>query len=141
MPTHHREPSFSTSVDCSREQRSRRRWLRRSLIGVCALAIVVFLGACSSALYIRALWTSGNYRCGEALARYGGGKALSRYDGWHIGFNGKTDAFVCTVYDVKVRVVAQKEIPVEQLMGRSGSLPLFPALMAHELESVDGDLP
>jgi hypothetical protein len=103
--------------------------------------MLVFLGACSSELYVRTLWDSGSYRCGKELAQYGGGEALSRYGGWHVGFNGKTDAFVCTVRDAKVRVVAQKDVPVEQLMGRSGSWPLFPALIAHELESVDGDSP
>jgi hypothetical protein len=45
------------------------------------------------------------------------------------------------VRDGQVRVVAQKEVPVEQLMGRSGSWPLFPALIAPELENVDGDDP
>jgi hypothetical protein len=103
--------------------------------------MVVLPGACSGGLYVRALWSSGFYHCERELARYGGGKALAQYGGYHVGFNGETDAFVCTVRDAKVRVVAQTEIPVERLMGRSGSWPLFPELIAHELEGVDGDSP
>ncbi len=102
------------------------------MIGVAALAIVTFLGACSSGLYIRALWEAGDRRCGNEMAEYGG---------WHIGFNGESDAFVCTVRDADLRVVAQKEVPVEDVMGRSGSWPLAPALAAYAMEDVDGDAP
>ena len=92
-------------------------------------------------MYVHALWTSGFDRCEKELAEYRGGNALARHGGYHVGFNGETDAFVCEVRDAKVRVVAQTELPVEQLMGRSGNWPLFPALIAHELEVVDGDDP
>jgi hypothetical protein len=106
--------------------------LRRSLIALPVVAAVVFLGALGWYLYIYALWKAGNYRCGKEMQRYGG---------WHIGFNGKTDTFVCTVNDAKLQVVAREEIPVDQVMGTSGGWPLFPELVAHELESMDDDLP
>jgi len=114
------------------ERRKPRTWLRRTLIGVAALAIVTFLGACSSGLYIRALWEAGDHRCGNEMAEYGG---------WGIGFNGESDAFVCTVHDADLRVVAQREVPVEEVMGRSGSWPFAPALAAYGMEEVDDDAP
>lgn len=110
----------------------RRRWLRRSLIALPLVLVTLALGACGSAMYIHVLWESGNHRCG---------REMEKYSGWGIEFNGRTDAFVCTVDDARGRVVARQEIPVEDLMGRSGSWPLFPDLVAHELESVDLDAP
>jgi hypothetical protein len=53
----------------------------------------------------------GLYRCGEELAGYRDGIALAQYGGWHLGLNGETDAFVCTVRDAQVRVVAQRRCP------------------------------
>jgi hypothetical protein len=102
------------------------------LIALALGVVVMVLGACGSTMYVYALWEAGNYRCGEEMQRYGG---------WGIGFNGKTDAFVCTVRDAKLRVVAGKEIPVEKVMGASGGWPFFPELIAYELEGVDGDAP
>jgi hypothetical protein len=104
------------------------RRLRLLLIAVAALVVVLLVGACSSAVYVKTLWEAGNVRCGKEMGQYGG---------WGIGFNGDTDSFVCTVRDARLQIVAEKEIRVEKLMGRSGSLPFFPALVAHELEAVD----
>jgi hypothetical protein len=109
-----------------------RRLLRWTVVAVAVGAVATLLAACSSVLYIRTLWEAGNYRCGKVMEEYGG---------WHIGFNGETDAFVCTVHDAKLRVVAEREIPVENVMGKSGGWPLFPELIAHELEAVDDDQP
>jgi len=106
--------------------------LRRALIALPLVALTMVLGSCGSLLYVHALWEAGNRRCGEALAEYGG---------WSVGFDGRTDAFVCTVHDAELRVVARKDIPVEQVMGSSGGWPLFPELIAHELEAVDEDAP
>jgi hypothetical protein len=94
--------------------------------------MVSFLGSCSSFLYVRALWEAGLHRCGKEMAQYGG---------WHVGFNGQSDAFICTVRDARLRVVAQKEVPVEDVMGWSGSLPVLPAVVAYGLEDVDEDAP
>lgn len=114
-----------------RTQAKRRRWLRASLIAFVISVLLVVLGGCASVAYVHTLWESGNFRCGKTM----------RSDGWGIGFNGKTDAFVCTVNDAQGRVVAQREIPVEEVMGKSGGWPYFPALVAHELEAVDADAP
>jgi len=110
----------------------RRRWFRRTLIALPVVLLTLFVGACSSGMYVHVMWDNGNDRCGEKMGQYGG---------WAIGFNGETDAFVCTVDDAKGRVVAQEEIPVEEVMGRSGGWPLFPELVAYALEDVDGDSP
>ena len=83
-------------------------------------------------MYVHALWEAGFHRCGKEMERYGG---------YHMGFNGETDAFVCTYRNSNARVVVRKEIPVGNVMGDSGGWPLFPELIAHELEVVDGDLP
>jgi hypothetical protein len=110
------------------ERMTARRW-RLLLIAVAALVVVLFVGACSS-VYVKALWEAGDERCGKELAHYGG---------WEIGFSGDTDAFVCTVRDARLRIVAEKEIPVGKLIGRSGAWPYFSALVAHELEAIDKD--
>jgi hypothetical protein len=94
------------------------------------LLAVIVPASCGSAVYVHTLWEAGNARCGGEMAEYGG---------WGIGFNGETDAFVCSVHDAQVRVVAQKEVPIENVLGRLGRVPFVPALIAHELESVDGD--
>jgi hypothetical protein len=106
------------------------------LIGVGALVVVVCMVACSSAVYVKTLWEAGNDRCGKELP----GKKVAQH-GWGIEFNGGSDAFVCTVRNARLQIVAEKEIPVEKLMGRSGSLPFFRALVAHELEAVDKNAP
>jgi hypothetical protein len=100
------------------------------VVVVAALTVVTLVAACSSTMYVHTLWEAGNYRCA---------KVMESYSGWHIGFNGETDAFVCTVHDANLRVVAQQEIPVERVMGKSGRWPYFPQLVAYELEAVDGD--
>jgi hypothetical protein len=120
--------------------RTRRRWVRRSLIALPVLAAVIFVGGCGSVVYVHTIWEAGNHRCGTALGK-AAGKKLDRHGGWHIGFNGQSDAFVCTVNDAKLRVVAQTEVPVQKVLGGSGRLPLWPELMAHALEAVDDDAP
>ena len=77
-------------------------------------------------MYIHGLWEAGNHRCGQELGRRHG-EALQRRGGWGIGFNGETDAFVCTVQDAKLRLVAREEIPVERVLGRSGAGRSFPS--------------
>jgi hypothetical protein len=105
------------------------KWTAAALVSA---VVILLLGACTSTMYVHTLWEAGNNRCGELMGSYGG---------WQIGFNGRTDDFVCTVRDAKLRVVAQTEIPVENVMGRSGGWPFFPQLVAHELEDIDGELP
>jgi hypothetical protein len=112
----------------------RRRWLWRLLIALGLAAAAMVLGACASVMYVHTLWEAGNYRCGTQIT-------AEAYSGWGISFNGRTDAFVCTVRDDKFHVVARKEIPVGEVMGASGGWPFFPDLIAHELEAVDGDAP
>jgi hypothetical protein len=108
-----------------------RRWIRRSLVLFFVVVVpVITLGACGSAVYTKALWEAGNVRCGQEMERYGG---------WGIGFNGETDAFVCLVTDAKVRVVARREVPVTEVLGKAGRVPLVPELSAHAMEAVDGD--
>lgn len=102
------------------------------LIALGLAAVVMVLGGCASAMYVHVLWEEGAQRCGQEMAGY---------SGWSVGFNGRTDAFVCTVNDAKLRVLARKEVPVEKVMGTSGAWPFFPALIAHELEAVDDDAP
>jgi hypothetical protein len=102
------------------------------LLALPIVGLVILVGGCGSVMYLHALWETGNHRCGEQMMGY---------SGWHIGFNGETDAFVCTVRDGNLRAVAQKEIPVENVMGTSGRLPLFPELIAYGLEGIDGDAP
>jgi hypothetical protein len=113
---------------------TRRRWLRRSVTAIPIVVLAMVVGACGSVMYDHALWEAGNRRCGEALKP-------GEYGGWSITFNGRTDAFVCTIRDVKLRHVARTEVPVEGVMGTSGGWPYFPALIAHELEAVDRDAP
>jgi hypothetical protein len=112
----------------------RSRWLRRLLIALGLAAVVMVLGACASVMYVHTLWEAGSYHCGKQVT-------AEAYSGWGISFNGRTDAFVCTLRDDKFQVVARNEIPVGEVMGTSGSWPLFPALIAHELEAVDDDAP
>jgi hypothetical protein len=102
------------------------------LIALPIVLLTLFVGACGSGMYLHALWETGANRCSERMQRYGGSA---------FGFHGDTDTYVCTVHDAKLRVVAQEEIPVGDLMGRSGSWPLFPELVAYGLEEIDGDQP
>jgi hypothetical protein len=120
--------------------RTRGRWVRRSLIALGVLATVIFVGGCGSVVYTHAIWEAGNRRCGKELGKKAPNE-LQRRGGWAVGFDGESDAFVCTIYDSKVRVVAQTEVPVQKVLGGSGGLPLWPELMAHELEAVDDDAP
>lgn len=108
--------------------------MKWTLIALTGLTVVTLVAACGSMVYVHALWEAGNRRCGEEIEP-------GRYGGWSIGFNGDTDAFVCTVRDAKLRVVAREEIPVEQVMGKSGRWPIFRRLIADELEAVDADAP
>jgi hypothetical protein len=112
----------------------RRRVPTWILIALIALGVATLPAACGSAIYVHALWEAGNRRCGDEVQP-------GAYGGWGVGFNGETDAFVCTVRDAKLRVVAQKEIPLEEVMGTSGHWPLFRRLIAADLESVDADAP
>ena len=91
---------------------------------------VLTLGACGSGVYAHGLWEAGNNRCGREMEGYGG---------WRIGFNGDTDSFICSVHDAKGRVVARREVPVEEVIGRSSRLPLLPELSAHAMEAIDAD--
>jgi hypothetical protein len=126
--------AVASAIAMAARSGTRRRWLRRPVIAVLIVVLSTVLGACGSVMYDHALWEAGNRRCGEVLRPGQSG-------GWSIGFNGRTDAFVCTIHDAKVRVVARKEVPVEDVMGASGAVPYLPALIAHELEAVDDDAP
>jgi hypothetical protein len=110
--------------------RPRRRW--RALTVAVLVPVVTVLCASVSLMYAHTLWEAGNDRCGESMGRYGG---------WGIGFNGRTDAFVCTARDARGRVVARREVPVEHVMGNSGGWPLAPSLAGLAMEAVDDDAP
>jgi hypothetical protein len=109
----------------------RRRWIGRSLIVFFVVVVpTLTLGACASGIYAHGLWEAGFNRCAKEMERYGGAG---------ISFNGETDSFVCSVRDAKGRVVAEREVPVESVLGRSSRLPLLPELSAHAMESIDAD--
>jgi hypothetical protein len=106
----------------------RRRWLRRSLIALPIVLLTLLVGACGAGMYLHALWEGANQKCGR--------HAPPRASGWTIAFHGDKDVFVCT-YDGHGR----RTLAPEEYMGTSGSWPVFPDLVAHELEAIDGDLP
>jgi hypothetical protein len=108
------------------------RWLRRILLALPIVALALLLGACGSVMYLHGVWEGAFQRC----ERYTPTPAT----GWHISFDGEKDVFVCT-YKRGVREVGRRTLPPREYMGTSGSWPVFPDLVAHELEAIDGDQP
>jgi hypothetical protein len=113
-----------------RHHRTLRRWRRRSLISLAVLLPFVLPAAFASALLGHGLWEAGFNRCGEEMARY---------SGWATRFNGDGDSFVCVVVDAKGQTVARKEVPVKDVLGKLGHIPLVPELSAHAMELADSD--
>jgi hypothetical protein len=108
-----------------------RRWLRRWLVSLPIVLVVLLLGACTSAIYVQGVWERGNDECER--------RAPTPATGGNIAFHGDDDVFVCTYRRGGARPVAR--VRPEELMGDSGLWPVFPDLVAYELEAIDGDQP
>jgi hypothetical protein len=81
------------------------------LIALIALGVATLPAACGSAMYVHALWEAGNRRCGDEVQP-------GAYGGWGVGFNGETDAFVCTVRDAKLRSSRRRRSRSRRSWGR-----------------------
>jgi hypothetical protein len=105
------------------------RWLRRGLVALPIVLVVLLIGACTSAIYAQGVWERANRECER--------RAPTAATGWKIAFHGDDDVFVCTYRRGGARPVAR--VTPEEFMGDSGSWPVFPDLVAYELEAIDGD--
>ncbi len=110
---------------------ARRHW-RKAVVGAVVAWFVLLVGACTSGVYLHTMWEKGTQRCERLHPEWGGA---------NYGFDGAADEFECMARDAKGRTLASDAIPVEDVMGRSGGWPWFPALVAYGLEDIDGDSP
>jgi hypothetical protein len=93
---------------------------------------VLLVGACTSGVYLHTMWEAGTQRCERLHPEWVGAT---------YGFDGGADEFECMLVSAKGRTLASDAVPLEEVMGRSGRLVWFRALVAYELEKIDGDLP
>jgi hypothetical protein len=108
----------------------RRRFASRVIIAALIVLLVLLLGACGSAMYVKGVWERAFHECER--------HAPTSATGWKIAFHGDDDVFVC---QYRPEGVPAAQLRPEEFMGDSGSWPVFPDLVAYELEKIDGDQP